>query len=176
MVPEPHEEQNFLCHPAQEERADPRAQQRPGRKARGITADQTIVLGKMIVTTPTTWMQRPLPNCTKSAGRSSCFSNGSRVSSRFKTFLGTSRNGVLTQIWIAPLVYLFLAFLKFRARLGSFLQQMLRLLQLNLFERRNLIKLFKPPEKKPVVYSQILLFYAYCEQEHKSKCNSFVLC
>ena len=36
-----------------------------------------------------------------------------------------------------------LAFLKFKAKLGSSLQQMLRLLQLNFFERRNLIGLFQ---------------------------------
>ena len=48
--------------------------------------------------------------------------------------------------------------LKFKARLGASLQQMLRLLQLNLFERRNLIGLFKPPEKQPAVSPQLLLF------------------
>ena len=75
-----------------------------------------------------------------------------------KTFLGTSRNAVLTQIWISLIVYLFLTFLRFKARLGSSLQQILRLLQLNLFERRNVIELFKPPEKKPAVSPQLLLF------------------
>ena len=77
---------------------------------------------------------------------------------KIKTFLGTSRNAVLTQIWIALIVYLLLAFLKFKARLGASLQQILRLLQLNLFERRNLIDLFKPPEKQPAVSPQLLLF------------------
>jgi hypothetical protein len=77
---------------------------------------------------------------------------------KIKTFLGTSRNAVLTQIWIALSVYLLLSFLKFKAKLGVSLQQMLRLLQLNLFERRNFIELFKPPDKQPVVYRQLLLF------------------
>jgi hypothetical protein len=36
--------------------------------------------------------------------------------------------------------------------------KMLRLLQLNLFERRNVIGLFKPPEKQPIVSTQLLLF------------------
>ncbi len=77
---------------------------------------------------------------------------------KIKTFLGTSRNAVLIRIWIALSVYLLLVFLKFKARLGSSLQQILRLLQLNLFERRNVIELFKPPEKKPAVSPQLLLF------------------
>lgn len=60
---------------------------------------------------------------------------------KIKTFLGRSRNAVLTRIWIALIMYLLLAFLKFKARLGASLQQILRLLQLNLFERRNVIDL-----------------------------------
>jgi len=58
-----------------------------------------------------------------------------------KTFLGTSSNAVLTQVWIALCVYLMLAYLNFKAKLGSSLQQILRLLQLNLFARRDLTRI-----------------------------------
>jgi len=51
---------------------------------------------------------------------------------KIKTFLGTSRNAVLTQIWIALIVYLLIAFLKFSAKLGSSMLKILSLLQLNL--------------------------------------------
>lgn len=34
---------------------------------------------------------------------------------KIKTFLGTTLNAVLTQIWIALIVYLLLAFLKIRS-------------------------------------------------------------
>ncbi len=66
---------------------------------------------------------------------------------KIKTFLGTSRNAVMTQIWIAICVYLLLAYLKFASTIGHSLQQILRLLQLNLFERRDLQTLLvgKPP-------------------------------
>lgn len=64
---------------------------------------------------------------------------------KIKTFLGTSKNAVLTQIWIAMCVYLLLAFIKFSSKLDISLQSMTRLLQLNLFERRPLIDLFDPP-------------------------------
>ena len=67
---------------------------------------------------------------------------------KIKTFLGTSRNAVLTQIWIALCVYLILAWIKFNHRLKFSLQQMLRLLQINLFERRDLLKLLRgDPDK-----------------------------
>lgn len=57
---------------------------------------------------------------------------------RIKSLLGTSRNAVLTQIWIAMCVYLLLSYLKFSNRMKWSLSWILRLLQLNLFERRSL--------------------------------------
>lgn len=73
---------------------------------------------------------------------------------KIKTFVGTSRNAVLTQIWIAMCAYLLLAWIKFKSRIDQSLQQMIRLLQLNLFERRELLPLLKgeppgPPEASP---------------------------
>jgi hypothetical protein len=66
---------------------------------------------------------------------------------KIKSFLGTSRNAVLTQIWVAMCMYLLLAYIKFMSKLGLGLQQILRLLQLNLFERRDLQRLLRgdPP-------------------------------
>ena len=78
---------------------------------------------------------------------------------KVKTFLGTSRNAVLTQLWIALCVYLILAFLKFKAKLGVSLTQILRVLQLNLFERRPLLDLFKPPDKAQRIVSPQLLLW-----------------
>jgi hypothetical protein len=78
---------------------------------------------------------------------------------KVKTFLGTSPNAVLTQLWIALCVYLLLSFLKFKAKLGISLTAILRLLQLNLFERRHLIDLLKPPDRyQPIVSPQLLLW------------------
>jgi hypothetical protein len=64
---------------------------------------------------------------------------------RIKTFLGTSENAVMTQVWVALITSLILAFLRFKAGLGISFQQMVRLLQINLFEQRNLIELCSPP-------------------------------
>jgi hypothetical protein len=63
---------------------------------------------------------------------------------KIKTFFGTSRNAVLTQIWIALITLLLLAYYKFKAKLGHSLSEILKLLQLNLFNRRNLWELFNP--------------------------------
>ena len=62
---------------------------------------------------------------------------------KIKTFVGTSKNAVMTQIWIALCVYLLLAFIKFQSGIRKSAQQILRLLQLNLFEKRDLMALLR---------------------------------
>ena len=66
---------------------------------------------------------------------------------KIKSFIGTSKNAVMTQIWIAMCVYLLLAFIKFQSKMNKTMQQILRLLQLNLFEKRDLMALLRgdPP-------------------------------
>ncbi len=67
---------------------------------------------------------------------------------KIKSFVGTSKNAVLTQIWIAMCTYLLLAWIKFCSGIDRSLQQIIRLLQLNLFDRRDLLPLLRgdPPE------------------------------
>jgi hypothetical protein len=138
---------------------------RRGRKAAGVTADQTILLGNIsqplrmvgycdpetgkdyrFVTNADHLGAKTIADLYKERWQIELFFKWIKQNLKIKTFLGTSKNAVLTQIWIALCVYLLLAFLKFKAKLGISMQQMLRLLQLNLFERRNLIELFKPPD------------------------------
>lgn len=63
---------------------------------------------------------------------------------KIKAFVGTSRNAVLTQLWIAMITYLLVAFARYSARAGWTVQRMLRVIQLNLFERRCLKDIFDP--------------------------------
>lgn len=79
---------------------------------------------------------------------------------KIKSFVGTSKNAVMTQIWIALCVYLLLAFLKFQSKLQKSTQQILRLLQVNLFEKRDLMALLRgdpPRDKQPDVNQMVLL-------------------
>ena len=62
---------------------------------------------------------------------------------KIKSFLGTSKNAVMTQIWIALCVYLLLAYLKFQSKTRKSMQQILRLLQTNLFEKWILLDLIR---------------------------------
>ena len=67
---------------------------------------------------------------------------------KIKTFLGTSTNAVMTQVWVAMCVFLILAYAKFLSKTAASMQQILRLFQLNLFMRRDLAALMRgdPPE------------------------------
>ena len=149
---------------------------RPGRKAFGITTDREILLRGIKIpfrqinyTDPDTGKElrfvtnadhldaKTVAELYKERWQIELFFKWIKQNLKVKTFLGTSRNAVLTQIWIALCVYLLLAFLKFRATLDLSMQQMLRLLQLNLFERRDLMALFKPPKIQLVVCRQFSL-------------------
>jgi hypothetical protein len=59
---------------------------------------------------------------------------------KLKGFLGTSKNAVLTQIWAALCICLLLVFLRFVSLIDLSRQQIARLLQLNLFLKRNLLE------------------------------------
>jgi putative transposase len=65
----------------------------------------------------------------------------------------------MTQIWIALCIYLLLAFLKFQSKLQKSTQKILRLLQLNLFEKRDLMALLRdaPPCDKQSNINQLAL-------------------
>ena len=79
---------------------------------------------------------------------------------KIKSFVGTSKNAVMTQIWIALCVYLLIAFIKFHAKIKQSMQQILRLLQLNLFEKRDIMVLLSgdPPFNKFKSDKQLTLF------------------
>lgn len=63
---------------------------------------------------------------------------------KIKTFVGLSKNAILTQIWIAMITYLLLAFARHSAKSGWTVQRILRVIQLNIFERRTLSEILKP--------------------------------
>ena len=63
---------------------------------------------------------------------------------KIKAFVGVSRNAVMTQIWIAMITYLLLAYARHSAKTGWTVQRILRVIQLNLFERKDLQRILKP--------------------------------
>ena len=73
---------------------------------------------------------------------------------KVRSFVGTSRNAVLTQLWIAMCVHFLLSSLKFANRISWSLHEILRTLQLSLFDRQPILDMLKlkppdQPDRKP---------------------------
>ena len=57
---------------------------------------------------------------------------------KVKSFVGTSRNALLSQLWVALITYLLLSYLKFKSHFNWSLYTLCSILPTNLFSRRNL--------------------------------------
>ena len=57
---------------------------------------------------------------------------------KVKSFVGTSKNALLSQLWVALTAYLLLSYLKFRSKFGWSLYTLTSILPINIFARRNL--------------------------------------
>lgn len=68
---------------------------------------------------------------------------------KIKAFIGNSENAVMSQIYAALIVYLLLCYTKFLCNLSVTLQNLMRILQLNLFRTCPLQELFEPPAPAP---------------------------
>jgi putative transposase len=140
---------------------------RRGRKSPGVIEDREIRLGKLpetfrlvtyldretdityqFVTNSLDIPAQTVADLYKERWQIELFFKWIKQNLRVKSFLGTSMNAVKTQLWIALCAYLVLSFLKFQSKIGVSLQRMLRILQLNLFERRDLQELLSPPRQK----------------------------
>jgi hypothetical protein len=70
---------------------------------------------------------------------------------KIKSFLGTSQNAVMTQIWVAMCYFLLLAFVKFQTRYRYSMLALTRLFRETLMERVSLVELLSyNPEKGPI--------------------------
>jgi len=68
---------------------------------------------------------------------------------RIKTFVGTSLNAVLIQIWTALIAILVLKYLKLLSRIGWSLSNLVAMLRFNLFTYRNLMDWLNSPYTTP---------------------------
>jgi hypothetical protein len=66
---------------------------------------------------------------------------------KIKSFLGNSKNAVLSQVYVALIAYLLLAYQKFMSKTGLSLYYLARLVQRNLFQRYEILELLEPKRK-----------------------------
>ena len=149
-------------------------ERRPANRGQGVTSDQTIVFASargrrrcphrlrrigyrdpgtgrhyVFLTTNFKLSAKTVADIYKSRWEVELFFKWIKQNLRIKSFVGTSRNAVMTQLWIALCVCLLLAYVKFANRSAWSMQEILRLMQLNLFERRPLLELLEPDTGPP---------------------------
>ena len=59
---------------------------------------------------------------------------------RIKSFIGTSENAVMTQVWVAMILYLLLSFIKYQTRFKSTITELLRIFREVLLETNSIIE------------------------------------
>lgn len=67
---------------------------------------------------------------------------------KIKTFLGTSENAVLTQIWVAMCYYLLLAYLKYQTKYAHSLHYLHRLIKATLFQKLTLLDILSLTQRR----------------------------
>lgn len=72
-----------------------------------------------------------------------------KQSLKIKRFLGTSRNAVMIQVWIAMVAYLLTSYYKFQFQTKASIQTIIRIMQINLFERKALREIYEFKPSKP---------------------------
>ena len=160
-------------------------ERRPANRAQGVTSDQTIEFASargrkrcphrlrrigyrdpetgrhyVFLTTNFALSAKTVADIYRSRWQVELFFKWIKQNLRIKSFVGTSRNAVMTRIWIALCVYLLLAYVKFANRLAWSLQQILRVLQMNLFDRRAILDVLAPSSDPPDDQGQLQLAFA----------------
>ena len=77
---------------------------------------------------------------------------------KIKTFLGTSANAVMTQVWIALCLYLILAFLRFISKTVHSMREILNWIRINLFSNEILDDYLVPKMTEAIANPQLALF------------------
>lgn len=107
----------------------------------------------VFITNQMSWSAKTIAEIYKQRWQVELFFKWIKQNLKIKSFLGNSKNAVLTQIFIALCVYLLTAYLKFQLKVKQSLQQVFRLLQINLFSRKPINALFMPPDKPAIPIS-----------------------
>jgi len=105
------------------------AKKYPGRLRRVGYRDITTCKHYIFLTNNFKLAARTIADIYKARWQVELFFKWIKQNLKIKSFIGTSKNAVMTQIWIAICVYLLLAFIKFQSKMNKTMQQILRLLQ-----------------------------------------------
>ena len=96
--------------------------------------------GKIIVilTNNFSWSAKTIALIYKDRWQIELFFKAIKQLLKVKSFVGTSRNALLSQLWVALITYLLLAYLKFKSKFSWSLYTLCSILPTNIFSKRNL--------------------------------------
>jgi putative transposase len=91
-----------------------------------------------ILTNNFSWSARTIAKIYKERWQIELFFKCIKQQLKVKSFVGTSKNALLSQLWVALITYLLLSYLKFKSKFSWSLYTLCAILPTNLFSRRNL--------------------------------------
>jgi len=120
--------------------------------------------GKCIVllTNQFEWSAQTIAQIYKERWQIELFFKALKQQLKVKSFVGTSQNALLSQLWIALIAYLLLSYLKFKSKFHLSLHTLCSILPTNLFSRRNLWDWLSAPHKERSHSPPDELQYALC--------------
>ena len=95
------------------------------------------------ITNNTTLAASTIANIYKSRWDVELFFKWVKQNLKIKTFIGTSKNAVLIQIWVAAIAYLLTEYLRFISKTGFSRMETFRIIGVNIFASRNIIDLLR---------------------------------
>jgi len=141
---------------------------RPVPRRSGVTADQIVsltgpkaasypyLLRRVCYTDPETGKKyvyltnnfrlspQPIADIYKKRWQIEIFFRWIKQNLKIKVFIGNSANAVMTQIYVTLIAYLLLCYFKFLSGINVVLQELFRLLQLNLFRKCSIQEIVSP--------------------------------
>jgi len=115
-----------------------------------------------VITNNMTWCANTISELYKSRWQIEIFFREIKQLLHIKSFIGTSKNAVMIQIWTALITILILKYLKQLAKYNWYLSNLVAFIRLNLFVKIDLIKWLDKPflikEKPPNISQQGVLF------------------
>ncbi len=105
---------------------------------------KTVVL----VTNQMKWSAKTIAAVYKDRWQVELFFKSLKQQLKVKSFVGTSSNALLSQLWIALIAYLLLSYLKFKSNFKWSVYTLCAVLPTNLFSRRNLWDWLNDPFKQ----------------------------
>jgi len=117
-----------------------------------------------ILTNNFNWSARTIAQIYKERWQIELFFKCIKQQLKVKSFVGTSQNALLSQLWVALITYLLLSYLKFKSKFSWSIYMLCSIIPANLFARRNLWDWLNAPfhERSKSPPEDLQLKFGFC--------------